>query len=124
MVNYASEGNFGCVCHGPTVGLVRERKPTKTWERTPLHNLVRRKSGRYYARVFAPGKEVWKSLKTNHFRLAQARLAEFLKMSRTQRRRAKNRLERARLSLYCREPEVNWPSRNFLESLEADVGTL
>jgi hypothetical protein len=45
-------------------------------------------------------------------------------MSRTQRRRVKNRLERARLSLYCREPEVNWPSRSFLESLEADVGTL
>ncbi|PYJ23957.1 MAG: hypothetical protein DME99_01210 [Verrucomicrobia bacterium] len=37
------------------------------------------KSGRYYARAFAGGKEVWKSLKTSHFSVAQAKLAEFLK---------------------------------------------
>ena len=54
-------------------------KPTKTWEKTRLGNLVRHKSGRYYARAFAGGKEVWKSLKTSHFSVAQARLAEFLK---------------------------------------------
>jgi integrase len=58
---------------------VKGRKPTKTWERTRLQNLVRHKSGRYYARAFAGGKEVWKSLKTSHFSVAQARLAEFLK---------------------------------------------
>jgi integrase len=58
---------------------VTERKPKKTWERTRLQNLVRHKSGRYYARAFAGGKEVWKSLKTSHFSVAQARLAEFLK---------------------------------------------
>jgi integrase len=58
---------------------VKERKPTKTWERTRLQNLVRHKSGRYYARAFAAGKEVWKSLKTSHFSLAKARLVEFLK---------------------------------------------
>jgi integrase len=58
---------------------MRERKPTKTWERTRLQNLVRHKSGRYYARAFAGGKEVWKSLKTSHFSVAQAKLAEFLK---------------------------------------------
>jgi integrase len=58
---------------------MRERKPTKTWERTRLQHLVRHKSGRYYARVFSGGKEVWKSLKTSHFSVAQARLAEFLK---------------------------------------------
>jgi integrase len=51
----------------------------KTWEKTRLQNLVRHKSGRYYARAFAGGKEVWKSLKTSHFSVAQARLAEFLK---------------------------------------------
>src|SRR5215470_10925141 len=65
-------------CHS-TVGLVKQCKPTKTWERTRLQNLVRHKSGRYYARAFAAGKEVWKSLKTSHFSVAQARLAEFLK---------------------------------------------
>jgi integrase len=58
---------------------VKQRKPTKTWERTRLQNLVRHKSGRYYARAFAGGKEVWKSLKTSHFSVAQAKLAEFLK---------------------------------------------
>jgi len=62
-----------------TVGLVKQCKPTKTWERTRLQNLIRHKSGRYYARAFAGGKEVWKSLKTSHFSVAEARLAEFLK---------------------------------------------
>jgi len=58
---------------------MKELNQTKTWERTRLQNLVRHKSGRYYARAFAGGKEVWKSLKTSHFSVAQARLAEFLK---------------------------------------------
>jgi integrase len=58
---------------------VKQRKPTKTWERTRLQNLVRHKSGRYYARAFTGGKEVWRSLKTSHFSVAQAKLAEFLK---------------------------------------------
>jgi integrase len=58
---------------------VKQCKPTKTWERTRLQNLVRHKSGRYYARAFAGGKEVWKSLKTSHFSVARAKLAEFLK---------------------------------------------
>ena len=58
---------------------MRESKPTKTWETTRLQYLVRHKSGRYYARVFSGGKDEWKSLKTSHFSVAQARLAEFLK---------------------------------------------
>jgi integrase len=58
---------------------VKPCKPTKTWKRTRLQNLVRHKSGRYYARAFAAGKEIWKSLKTSHFSVAQAKLAEFLK---------------------------------------------
>jgi integrase len=52
---------------------------SKTWERTRIQNLLRHKSGRYYARTFAGGKEVWKSLKTRHFDVAKARLTEFLK---------------------------------------------
>jgi integrase len=64
---------------------VKECKPTKTWERTRLQNLIRHKSGRYYARAFAGGKEVWKSLKTSHFSVAEARLAEFLKEHRERR---------------------------------------
>src|SRR5215470_16376845 len=68
-----------------TVGSVKQCKPTRTWERTRLQNLVRHKSGRYYARAFAGGKEVWKSLKTSHFSVAEARLAEFLKEHRERR---------------------------------------
>ena len=66
---------------------MKDHKPTKTWEKTRLQNLVRHKSGRYYARAFAGGKEVWKSLKTSHFSVAQAKLAEFLK---EHRQRASN----------------------------------
>jgi integrase len=51
----------------------------KVWNKTGKDNLVRHKSGRYYARVFGQGKEVWKSLRTSHYSVAQARLAEFLK---------------------------------------------
>jgi integrase len=51
----------------------------KTWEKTRLQNLVRHKSGRYYARSFANNKEIWKSLRTAHFSVAKARLAEFLR---------------------------------------------
>ena len=58
---------------------MKQCKPAKTWERTRRQNLVRHKSGRYYARAFAGGKEVWKSLKTSHFSVAHAKLAEFLK---------------------------------------------
>jgi len=54
-------------------------KPTKTWQKTRKPNLLRHKSGRYYARAFASGKEVWKSLKTSHYSVAEAKLAEFLK---------------------------------------------
>src|SRR6266849_688565 len=57
----------------------------KTWERTRLQNLICHKSGRYYARAFAGGKEVWKSLKTSHFSVAEAKLAEFLKEHRERR---------------------------------------
>jgi len=58
---------------------MKDQNPAKTWEKTRLQNLVRHKSGRYYARAFAGGKEVWKSLKTSHFSVAQAKLKEFLK---------------------------------------------
>lgn len=64
---------------------MKQRKPTKTWERTRLQNLIRHKSGSYYARAYAGGKEVWKSLKTSHFSVAEAKLAEFLKEHRERR---------------------------------------
>lgn len=51
----------------------------KTWEATRQQNLLRHKSGRYYARTFINNKEIWKSLRTTHFSVAKARLAEFLR---------------------------------------------
>jgi len=48
----------------------------KTWTRTGVQNLVRHKSGRYYARIFAGGKESWKSLKTDLLTVAKAKLRE------------------------------------------------
>jgi hypothetical protein len=68
---------------------MKQRKTAeKTWERTRLQNLLRHKSGRYYARAFAGGKEVWKALKTSHFSVAEAKLAEFLKDHRQRRKNA------------------------------------
>src|SRR5437016_4200900 len=58
---------------------MKPRKSTKTWQKTRKPNLLRHKSVRYYAGAFAGGKEVWKSLKTSHFSVAKAKLAEFLK---------------------------------------------
>src|SRR6266849_3940245 len=58
---------------------MKQCKPTKTWARTGHRNLLRHKSGSYYARAFAGGKEVWKALRTCHYSVAQARLSEFLK---------------------------------------------
>src|SRR6187399_1587352 len=58
------------------------RKSRKTWQKTRKPNLLRHKSGRYYARAFAGGKEVWKSLRTSHYSVAEAKLAEFLKKHR------------------------------------------
>ena len=56
--------------------------PVKTWEKTSQQNLVRHKSGRYYARTFGNNKEIWKSPRTTHFSVAKARLAEFLREQR------------------------------------------
>ena len=57
---------------------MKPRKCTETWQKTRKPNLLRHKSGRYYARALAGSKEVWKSPKTSHYSVAQAKLAEFL----------------------------------------------
>jgi hypothetical protein len=65
---------------------VKQRKTATTWEKTRLSNLVRHaRTGGYYARAYANGKEVWRSLKTNHFSVAEAKLAEFLREHRKTR---------------------------------------
>lgn len=47
--------------------------------KTRLNNLVRHTNGRYYARLYRNGKEKWQSLKTKHFSVAEAKLAELQK---------------------------------------------
>src|SRR5438105_4423366 len=58
---------------------MKPHKSTKTWTKTRKPNLLRHKSGRYYARAYAGGKEVWQSLKTSHYSVAESKLAEFMK---------------------------------------------
>ncbi|MBA2585810.1 MAG: hypothetical protein H0U99_04930, partial [Chthoniobacterales bacterium] len=53
------------------------KQAVKTWQRTRVQNLLRHKSGRYYARTFSGGKEIWKSLKTSDLKVADAKLADF-----------------------------------------------
>jgi integrase len=69
---------------------MKQHRSTKTWERTRIQNLLWHKSGRYYARAFAGGKEVWRSLKTRHFNVAEKKLAEFLRDHRERRERQSN----------------------------------
>jgi hypothetical protein len=57
---------------------MKQGKPTKRWQKTRKPSLLRHKSGRYYGRAFAGGKEVWQSLKTSHYSVAQGKLAEFI----------------------------------------------
>lgn len=61
----------------------------KRWKATSHQNLIRHvDSGRYYARLYANGKEIWKSLRTSHLSVAEARLSELLK---EHRQRVSNR---------------------------------
>src|SRR5437762_14335197 len=50
---------------------MKVQKSTKTWTKTRKPNLLRHKSGRYYARAFASGKEVWKLLTRSDYSVAR-----------------------------------------------------
>ncbi len=51
-------------------------KTVKTWSKTNVGNLVKHRSGGYYARLFIGGKERWRSLKTTVMEVAKVRLRE------------------------------------------------
>ena len=55
---------------------MKATETVKTRTRTSVQNLVRHKTGRYYARIFAAGKETWKSLKTDLLEVAKVKLRE------------------------------------------------
>ena len=63
---------------------MKDSTGSKTWEKTKVQNLVRHKSGRYNARLFLNGKEIWKSLKRAHLSVAQARPADYIAEKRLQ----------------------------------------
>jgi len=53
---------------------------SKTWKRTKVQFLWQNiEHGTYYARLFRDGKEHWKSLKTDVFSVAQAKLSAHVK---------------------------------------------
>jgi hypothetical protein len=64
--------------------------PNKPWDKTNVQNLVRHKSGRYYARAFCNNKEIWKGPGTSYLQVGKARLAEFLHEDREKRAAATN----------------------------------
>lgn len=55
------------------------------WTKMNGTNLYRHRNGRYYARVFVSGKEIWKSLKTTTKSTAEERLEEHVRNARKQR---------------------------------------
>lgn len=68
-----------------------------TCKPTRLQNLYRHKSGRYYARAFVGGKEVWPSLGTKLQSVAEVKLGKFLEHYRGVRRKGK-RLASAKIT--------------------------
>ena len=52
------------------------QKVVKTWSKTNVENLVKHRSGGYYARLSVGGKERWTSLRTKVLEVAKARLRE------------------------------------------------
>ncbi len=68
----------------------------KTWTRTNVQNLVRHRSGRYYARLFIGGKERWKTLGTDVLEVAKTKVRKLAgaaeKISRSQRAHERGRM--------------------------------
>jgi integrase len=63
-----------------------------------VQNLVRHKSGRYYARIFTGGKETWKALKTDVMEVAKQKLPTVIKEAGSAPRAQKN-AERGRMTI-------------------------
>ncbi|PAW79156.1 MAG: hypothetical protein B9S32_04160 [Verrucomicrobia bacterium Tous-C9LFEB] len=58
---------------------------TPGWTKTNVPNLYRHSNGRYYARIFVGGKEIWKSLKTTLKSVAEEKLQVLRGNARQQR---------------------------------------
>ena len=87
-------------------GLVMQAEKTvKTWEKTRLQNLVRHKTEGYNARLYLNGKEIWKSLKTTHYSVAEARLVVALK---EHRERKGKEIDTSNAKMTFLEPVVNF----------------
>lgn len=62
-----------------------KKTETPVWTKTNVSNLYRHSNGKYYARIFVGGKEIWKSLKTTLKGVAEERLSEHVSNARQQR---------------------------------------
>jgi len=86
---------------------------SKTWKRTKVQFLWQNiEHGTYYARLFRDGKEHWKSLKTDVFSVAQAKLAAHLKEFRSSTPAAK--------TLASGKATVEDLSKVYLKQVEQD----
>jgi integrase len=73
-----------------------ESKTVKTWTKTSVTNLIRHRSGRYYARLYSGGKERWKSLGTDVLEVAKVKVRGLAgaaeKVSRSKRAHQRGRM--------------------------------
>ena len=77
--------DFSTVVFYGQVKTEHSKPPRKIVGKNRLQNLVRHKSGRYYARALATTKRFGKVCETAHFSVAKARLAEFLSEQRNKK---------------------------------------
>jgi integrase len=67
----------------------KDQAKQERWEKTRVQHLIRfKKTGVYYARSSVGRKDIWRSLGTTHFFVAQAKLSEFLAEVRQQKKTA------------------------------------
>ena len=102
-----------------------KKTETCAWTKTNIANLYRHRNGRYYARIFVGGKEIWKSLKTKLKSVAIERLQEPITKAREQRGSA-IRLATGVLTFgdavelyranFQRDPEIRDGTKNFREA--------
>jgi integrase len=64
---------------------MKTTEKTSVWTKTNVPNLYRHSNGRYYARTFIGGKEIWKSLSTTLKGVAEEELKKHLSSARKQR---------------------------------------
>jgi len=120
---------FGCFSTVLFYGLaMKAAKKTPYWTKTRRQGVWRHRSGVYYARLFHGGKEIWRTLKTSLFSVAEARFDEQLAEHRDRKQTGKD-VERGKLSfgealaIARRQLEANPESKPRTHAYHAEVFT-